>query len=119
MSMELDLDSAARRFARDQGSRKQQDAAKREQLRREREASRAAKAKRERELAQQEAAAQARREEEARQRDEDLEHNRGVAFMRRLRPFVSLAAESKGIVRRADKISLPRSAQASIANHLC
>lgn len=113
--MDLELDTASRRFARDAGSRRREEALKRETLRREREASRAAKAKRELEKAQAEVEALAQREEEARMRDEDLERNHGVVFMGRLRPYVSLKAETKGIVRRADKISLPRSAQASLA----
>ena len=34
-----------------------------------------------------------------------------MSFARRLRPYVSRAAEAKGIVRRADKVCLPRDAQ--------
>lgn len=108
--MDVDFDAAARRFAKDQRSRK--DAAK--DKAQQREAERRAQAAR---RARWEAEAAARREAEAEQlareaaaREEDLERNRGVAFVQTLRPELTLAAETKGIVRRADKITLPRSA---------
>ena len=51
----------------------------------------------------------------AQQREEDLERNKGVAFIQRLQPVLSLAGEAKGIVRRADKLTLPPSAKAAYA----
>ena len=56
----------------------------------------------------------AREAEVARQREEDLERNKGVAFIQRLQPVLSLAGEAKGIVRRADKLTLPPSAKAAL-----
>merc|ERR1719408_758011 len=91
--MDVDFDAAAKRFSKDQASRKEALAAKREQQ---------AKARREADMQRMAA--------EAAARDIDLERNKGVAFVATLRPERSTAAEAKGIVRKADKIVLPPSA---------
>ena len=114
--MELDLDSAARRFSREQGTRQQQAAQRRSQLRAEREKTRSLQLERERELARREAEAAEIAAQEAKLRDEDLERNRGVAYHARLRCVLSLEGEQRRIHRRADKITLPRSAAAELSN---
>ena len=68
---------------------------------------------READAAERRAAAAAQQAVEDALRERDLERNRGVSFARRLRPYVSRAAEAKGIVRRADKVCLPRGRRTS------
>ena len=80
----------------------------------EREALRAKQAKWERDAVERREAEAARLAEVEAKRDQDLERNRGVAYIATLRPELSTAAEAKGIVRRADKITLPRSASTEL-----
>ncbi|EOD26051.1 hypothetical protein EMIHUDRAFT_229442 [Emiliania huxleyi CCMP1516] len=114
--MELDLDRAARRFAKDTSARAKEAASKREKLRAEREATRAIAARREAAKAAEEAAAAAAAAVEAEHRAADLERNRGVYYSEQLRPILSRAAEERGIVRRCDKAQLPPSAAASLSD---
>jgi len=112
--MDIEFDTASRRFARDQKSRQKSAAEKRRQLQAERESSRAQQQRWEQEQEAKRRLARAQEEEAAKQREHDLEHNLGVAFSRRLKPVLSLAGESKGIIRRADKVSLPPSASTEL-----
>lgn len=114
--MDVEFDSAARRFAKDSTTRAQAAAAKREKLRLEREAARRIAAQRDSAKAEEEAAASARAAAEADRREQDLEHNRGVYYHETLRPVLSRTAEERGIVRRLDKVQLPRSAAAALAD---
>merc|ERR1719386_413318 len=98
--MELEFEAAARRFSKEQGTRKQQLAAKKEQQARERAALKAKQEKWEREAQQRREEEAARQAAAAEMRDIDLERNRGVAFVRSsLQPHLSRAAEAKGIRR--------------------
>jgi len=113
--MDLEFDAAAKRFSKDQSTRKQQLVEKKEKQVRERAAMKAKQEKWEREAQQRREAEAAREAAEAEMRDVDLERNRGVAFLRSgLQPHLSTAAEAKGIRRSQDKISLPRSCQAEL-----
>jgi len=116
LMMDLELDSAAKRFAKDNSARAQIAAAKREKLLAEREKSRRVAAQREAAKAAEEAAAAAKAAAEAELRERDLELNRGVYYLETLRPILSRAAEQRGIVRRADKVQLPPSAAASLSD---
>jgi hypothetical protein len=108
------FDAAAKRFSNEQSSRKQQAVAKAEAKAKERAALAAKKAKWEADAAKRREEEAKRQAEEQEKRDEDLERNRGVAFVATLRPELSRAAEAKGIIRRADKIVLPRSASVEL-----
>ena len=113
--MDLEFDAAAKRFSKDQSTRKQQLVEKKEKQVRERAAMKAKQEKWEREAQQRREAEAAREAAEAEMRDVDLERNRGVAFLRSgLQPHLSTAAEAKGIRRSQDKISLPRSCQTEL-----
>mmetsp|Transcript_20246 Transcript_20246/g.57062 ORF Transcript_20246/g.57062 Transcript_20246/m.57062 type:complete len:449 (-) Transcript_20246:222-1568(-) len=114
--MDVEFDSAARRFARDHSARSQAAAAKREKLRAEREAARRRTALREEAKAAEEMAAATLAAAEAERRAHDLERNRGVYFHQMLRPTLSRAAEQRGIVRAMDKVQLPPSASAALAD---
>ena len=104
------FEAAAKRFDKQQKSAKDQARAKAEAKAKERAALAAKKAQWEAEAARRREEEAKRQEEEQAKRDEDLERNRGVAYVATLRPELSRAAEAKGIVRKADKITLPRSA---------
>merc|ERR1719152_412311 len=112
--MDVDFDAAARRFSKDQRSRKDAARQKTEQKMAERRLQAERQARWEAEANARREAEAARLASEAAAREEDLEHNRGVAYVQTLRPELSHAAEAKGIVRRADKITLPRSASAEL-----
>lgn len=112
--MDIDFDASSRRFARDQGNRMKQLQTKRQQQQAERERTRAQQARWAADAAARREAAEAKAAEEARQHEEDIERNRGVAFSSTLKPVLSRAAEARGIVRSTDKVSLPRSAQAPL-----
>jgi ubiquitin fusion degradation protein 1 len=114
--MDIEFDSAARRFAKDSLSAAAAAAAKREKLRLDREAARRVAAERDQAKAEEEAAAAARAAAEADRREHDLEHNRGVYYHETLRPVLSRTAEERGIVRRLDKVTLPPSAAAALAD---
>ena len=107
----VDFDAASARFAKEQASRRKQTVAKKEQDAKELARTRRLQAKWEADAAERRAAAAAQQAVEDALRERDLERNHGVSFARRLRPYVSRAAEAKGIVRRADKVCLPRDAQ--------
>ena len=112
--MDVDFDAAARRFSKEQSSAKAMAKAKAEAKAKERAALAAKKAKWEADAAKRREEEAARQAEEAAKRDEDLERNRGIAYVQMLRPELSLAAKAKGIVRCADKIQLPRSASTEL-----
>mmetsp|Transcript_75101 Transcript_75101/g.149128 ORF Transcript_75101/g.149128 Transcript_75101/m.149128 type:complete len:441 (-) Transcript_75101:272-1594(-) len=113
--MELEFEAAAKRFSKDQGTRKQQMVEKKERQARERAALKARQEKWEKEAEKRREEEAARQAAEAEMRDIDLERNRGVAFVRSgLQPQLSHAAEAKGIRRSQDKISLPRSCQTEL-----
>jgi len=114
--MDVDLEFASRRFKNEQSSRQRAAAERREALRKEREVSRLQRAAREAEIAQREAEAARAAEESARMREADLEKNRGIVYHARLQPRLCMDAEVKGVRRRADKVTLPRSAAAELAH---
>ena len=112
--MDIEFDSASKRFTKERQAERKRDLARKSQEQAERAKARA-------QQAQWEANAEKRRleeaavaAEEARIFQRDLEANHGVAFARKLRPVLSAAAEAKGILRRADKISLPYSAKVEL-----
>ena len=108
--MDVDFDAAARRFSKEVRSRKDADRKKTLQKEADKRVQAIKQARWEAEAAARREEEQQRQAAEAAAREEDLERNRGVAFVQTLRPELSHAAEAKGIVRRADKITLPRSA---------
>jgi hypothetical protein len=114
MMMDVEYDAASSRFSRERKAEQ-----KRESVRKSREAAEKAKSRAQQALWEREG--EMRREQEALRAAEqarifeaDMEANRGVVWSQRLVPVLSLAGESKGIVRRADKISLPYSAKVSL-----
>ena len=90
--MDAEFDSAVRRFSKDQQSRKEQAKEKAKKQAREREELRAKQARWEAEARKRREEEAARAAEEAARRDEDLERNRGVAFVQTLRPELTTAA---------------------------
>lgn len=112
--MDVDFDAAAKRFSKEARSAKDKARDKAKQKEAERRAHHERMARYEKEAAARRAAEAARQAEEAAARDIDLERNRGVAYVATLRPERSLAAAAKGIVRRADKITLPRAASVEL-----
>ena len=114
MMMDVEYDAASSRFSKERKAEQKRDSARKSREAAEKAKSRAQQALWERE-------GEARREQEALRAAEqarifeaDMEANRGVVWSQRLVPVLSLAGESKGIVRRADKISLPYSAKVSL-----
>ncbi|KAG8468957.1 hypothetical protein KFE25_007475 [Diacronema lutheri] len=107
--MDFELSLASKRLEKEATKRKQAEAARLERQRRERERVDAKRFEFEAAAAAERAAA-AEAAEKLRARHEILlERNKGVWTSQRLAPQLSLAAEAKGIRRRSDKISLPRS----------
>eukprot|EP00908_Phaeocystis_cordata_P002665 Transcript_12911.p1 GENE.Transcript_12911~~Transcript_12911.p1 ORF type:complete len:414 (+),score=166.50 Transcript_12911:99-1340(+) len=114
MMMDVEFDAAAKKFTKDRRAEQKKDIARKSREAAEKAKARAQQAlwEREAEMRRQEEAARAA--EEARIYAADLEANRGVVFSKQLRAVLSLTAEAKGIVRRADKISLPYSAKVAL-----
>ena len=112
--MDVEFDAAAKKFTKDRRAEQKKDIARKSREAAEKAKARAQQAlwEREAEMRRQEEAARAA--EEARIYAADLEANRGVVFSKQLRAVLSLTAEAKGIVRRADKISLPYSAKVAL-----
>mmetsp|Transcript_27488 Transcript_27488/g.73988 ORF Transcript_27488/g.73988 Transcript_27488/m.73988 type:complete len:453 (+) Transcript_27488:46-1404(+) len=112
--MDFELSAASKRFEKESAKRKAAERARIERQRREREA---ADHKRQEFEAQAEAERKANLElaEKLRARhDALLEKNKGVWTSQDLVPQLNLTAQAKGIRRRSDKISLPRSFGASL-----
>lgn len=112
--MDVEFESASKRFTKERQAERKRDLARKSQEQAERAKARAQQAQWEANAEKRRQEEAARAAEEARIFQQDLEANRGVAFARRLRPVLSVAAEAKGIVRRADKISLPYSAKVEL-----
>lgn len=111
----MDFELAAKRLEKEAAKRKQAEQAKRERERRERERVDAKRAELEAAAAAERVAAAEMAERLAAKKEALLERNKGVWISQRLAPQLSLAAEAKGIRRRADKISLPRSFGAALS----
>jgi ubiquitin fusion degradation protein 1 len=112
--MDFEFESAARRFSKEHQSQKAKAKEKAKKQAQEREEIRAKQARWEAEARKRREEEAVRAAEEAARRDEDLERNRGIAYVQTLRPELTTAAEAKGIVRRCDKICLPRSASSEL-----
>ncbi|KAL3924493.1 MAG: hypothetical protein SGPRY_003898 [Prymnesium sp.] len=111
---DIDFEMAARKFAKDQSSRRTKESEKKARLASERARMLAQKQRWEMEAEARQQEEARRRAEEERRHEEDLERNRGVVYHTRLTPLFSRAGEAKGIVRRADKLTLPPSANAAL-----
>ncbi|KAL1507323.1 hypothetical protein AB1Y20_008169 [Prymnesium parvum] len=114
VAMDIDFDVAARKFEKEQLARRKKEEQKRTQLAAERARTQALQRRWAQEAERRRLDEARRAEEAAREREADLERNRGVAYSARLRAELSLAGEMKGIVRRADKLTLPPSAQLAL-----
>lgn len=113
--MDFELSLASKRLEKEAAKRKQAEQAKLERQRLERERAEAKRLELERAAAaERQAAAEAAERLRARH-EQLLERNKGVWTSQRLVPQLSLSAEAKGIRRRSDKISLPRSFGASLS----
>ena len=112
--MDIDFDVATKRFDRDQGARRKTAEARKAQQQAERAKTQAQQARWAADAEKRREAEAVRQIELATQHEVDLERNHGVAFSCQLKPTLSHAAEAKGIVRRTDKLTLPRSASATL-----
>jgi len=108
-AMDFELGMASKRFEKENERRKQAEKRRQEKLRRERELA-------DQKVKEFEAAAAAERKRAAEEaerlrarHDALLEKNKGVWSSQRLQVRLDTSAEAKGIRRRSDKVSLPRS----------